>query len=241
MPITATDKEDIQSMLDSGVTLRLIAQKYDVGETAVRRFIDNKQLRYAKKRTSAQKAHIGNANTAQATHIFTPQQTYQSPLMGENVPLPQSNDPALLQYLLQLKSHEANTHKFNYAELDAKYRKLLDEHTSLEINQKRHQIEMDNAVKDAISNKGGMAEMGLKALEFIGQSEPLSNALAGVINKFSSAVPASTPLLGTGEDANVVNLMKTINAIADQVQRNRVVAGCHQLINDPNILNQLVN
>jgi hypothetical protein len=88
----------------------------------------------------------------------------------------------------------------------------------------------------AFSEKGGMAEMGMKALEFVASSEPLSNALAGIINKYSSN---STPLLGTASDPVINEFIGTLNQQPDP-KRKQVIAACYKLIQNEPLLNQII-
>jgi hypothetical protein len=235
MALIADDTEDIQAMLNDGESNREIAKHYNVNEITVRRFIADNNLVKPNKRNnvaavSHNVAHSRNSNYATNSPFL--------PLSGEYVPMPQINDVGLLQYMLQLKESEARRAKMELAELEAKHKKLLEENTIHEINKTRFEVEKENAIKDALAGKGGMAEMGMKALEMVSQNEVLSGALAGIITKFTNASP-SAPLLGTGNDTMMNDFMASLNAQPENI-RKQLIAACYTLIAQPQMLNNII-
>ena len=251
MALTLNDKEDIQKLIDAGTTLVRIAARYGVGEYSVRRYISDNRLDYVKrdKRKSVKTTRINGISTpsnlfGEPTHVDlsqrkTPHAQYL-PQMHDNIPLPQSNDPQLLSYLLQLKTHEANTHKFNYAELEAKFKKLLDEHTQLSIDKTRFDKEKENAVKDALADKKGFDWMG--ALETVSNNPALSGVLAGVAGKLMNIpTDGQVPQLGAAptQDQAINDYIVVLSGKDDETKR-RLIAASFTLMDRPDLLNQLV-
>lgn len=198
-----TDIDSIDKLLNvehKGVVQ--IALQYGVPESTMRYFIQKNNIEYKKKRSVTQR------NSAQQLRGV---EQYQLPIRGNNgsavsafelkpnyVPIPNSNNPEVQAYLLNLKTQEADILARKLHEIEIEHRKLKNDFTDLEIAQKHFDREKQLAIEDAVRNKGGFdLEKGMQKLN---ENPILSTALAGLINKVMNVPGEGAQLAGVNSN-----------------------------------------
>jgi hypothetical protein len=235
-----SDITDITNLLNNeGLGVVAIAQKYGVPESTMRYFISSNNINYKKKRSGSQRkttqlSGFETQPTHQAGNIFNSvPQLSQQPAY---IPIPNSNDPQVLSYLLSLKTLEAQNLSKNFHELELDYKRLKNDYTDLEIAQKHFDREKQLAIEDAVRNKGGFDLE--KGMEKLNQNPILSQALAGVITKVMNVPSEGAQLAGVnGNNPLITEFFNELTKKPTDLQ-NKVASVAFFLMEDPNWLEQ---
>jgi hypothetical protein len=234
-----SDITDITNLLNNeGMGVVAIAQKYGVPESTMRYFISSNNINYKKKRSGSQRktTQLGGFGTQpvhQAGNQFNSVPLSNQPAY---IPIPNSNDPQVLSYLLSLKTLEAQNLSKNYHDLEIDYKKLKNDYADLEIAQKHFDREKQLAIDDAVRNKGGFdLEKGMKQLN---ENPILSQALAGVINKVMNVPSEGAQLAGVNSNNPLITeFFNELTKKTTELQ-NKVATVAFFLMEDPTWLEQ---
>ena len=234
-----SDINDIANLLNNeGMGVVAIAQKYGVPESTMRYFISSNNINYKKKRSNSQRKTTQLSGFATQPIHQLGNQFNSVPLSNQPayIPIPNSNDPQVLSYLLSLKTLEAQNLSKNYHDLEIDYKKLKNDFADLEIAQKHFEREKQLAIEDAVRNKGGFdLEKGMKQLN---ENPILSQALAGVINKVMNVPSEGAQLAGVnGNNPLITEFFNELTKKPTDLQ-NKVATVAFFLMEDPIWLEQ---
>lgn len=234
-----SDINDIANLLNNeGMGVVAIAQKYGVAESTMRYFISSNNINYKKKRSGSQRKTTQLSGFATQPIHQLGNQFNSVPLSNQPayIPIPNSNDPQVLSYLLSLKTLEAQNLSKNYHDLEIDYKKLKNDYADLEIAQKHFDREKQLAIDDAVRNKGGFdLEKGMKQLN---ENPILSQALAGVINKVMNVPSEGAQLAGVnGNNPLIFEFFNELTKKPTEIQ-NKVATVAFFLMEDPIWLEQ---
>lgn len=220
-----SDANEIKDLIKDGLSIRAIAGKFDVPESTLRYFINKNRID-----VSGQPTQKVRNNYAQ----FAGMPVFDSPLpITQHIQVPNSTDPQVLSYMLQLKSLEAKTANDRLSELEIEHRRLRSDYTDLEIKQKHFDREKQLAVEDAVRDNHKGKFDAEKALTIVSSSPVLSNALAGVLSKVMN-IDNPAGQLGAApqiENPAVMELAKFL-ATKDTDTINQVVAVAFRMADD---------